>query len=169
MQTAQLTAACTSNGKRRGNRTSEDLEAKIRELADLPRPDLTERWRQLCRAAPPKGISRPLLIRAVAYGMQVKRYGGLKPAVRRQLRKVVDGGPAQAAANLRTAKIAPGMRLIREWNGSSHLVEALLQGLAGVDRAAQAFHRASSDSSPKKRGPDQRAPVMARATAESEP
>ncbi len=125
MQTAQLTAACTSRGKRRGNRTSGDLEAKIRELADLPRPDLTERWRQLCRAEAPKGISRPLLIRAVAYGMQVKRYGGLKPAVRRQLRKVVDGGPAQAAANLRTAKIAPGMRLIREWNGSSHVVEAV--------------------------------------------
>ena len=79
MQTAQLTAACTSKGKRRGNRTSEDLEAKIRELADLPRPDLTERWRQLYRAAPPKGISRPLLTRAVAYGMQVKRYGGLIP------------------------------------------------------------------------------------------
>ena len=112
MQTAQLTAACTSKGKRRGNRTSEDLEAKIRELADLPRPDLTERWRQLYRAAPPKGISRPLLTRAVAYGMQVKRYGGLKPAVRRQLRKVADGGSARAAANVKSAKIAPGMRSI---------------------------------------------------------
>ncbi len=41
----------------------------------------------------------------------------------------------------------------------------LLRGLAGVDRAAQAFHRASSDSSPNNRGPDQRAPVMARAAA----
>ena len=122
MPTAQLTAACTSRGKRRGNRTSGDLEAKIRELADLPRPDLTERWRQLCRAEAPKGISRPLLIRAVAYGMQVKHYGGLKPAVRRQLRKVADGGSARAAANLKSAKIAPGMRLIREWNGSSHVV-----------------------------------------------
>ncbi len=124
MQTAQLTAACTSRGKRRGNRTSADLEAKIRELADLPRPDLTERWRQLYRAEPPKGISRPLLTRAVAYGMQVKRYGGLKPAVRRQLRKVADGGSARAA-NVKSARIAPGMRLIREWNGSSHVVEAV--------------------------------------------
>ncbi len=125
MQTAQLTATYTSRGKRCDNPTSGDLDATIRELADLPRPDLTERWRQLYRAAPPKGISRPLLIRAVAYGMQVKRYGGLKPAVRRQLRKVVDGGPAEAAANLQTARIAPGMRLIREWNGSSHVVEAV--------------------------------------------
>ncbi len=125
MQTVQLTAACTSRGKRCGNPTSGDLEAKIRELADLPRPDLTERWRQLYRTVPPKGISRLLLIRAVAYGMQVKRYGGLKPAVRRQLRKVADSGSAEAAVNVKSEKVAPGMRLIREWNGSSHVVEVV--------------------------------------------
>ncbi len=125
MQTAQTTAARISKGKRRGDRTAGDLEANIRELADLPRSDLMERWRQLYRAAPPKGISRSLLIRAVAYGMQVKRYGGLKPAVRRQLRKVAAGGSARAVANAKSAKIAPGMRLIREWNGSSHVVEAV--------------------------------------------
>ncbi len=125
MQTAQTTAACVSKGKRRGDRTSGDLEATIRELADRPRPDLTERWRQLYRAAPPKGISRPLLMRAVAYGMQVKHYGGLKPAVRRQLRKVAGGGSARAETNVKAARIAPGMRLIREWNGSSHVVVAV--------------------------------------------
>ncbi len=125
MKTARPTAACTSKGKRRGDRAAGDLEATIRELDDLPRPDLTERWRQLYRAAPPKGMSRPLLIRAVAYGMQVKRYGGLKPAVRRQLRKVADGGSAQAVANLKSEKVTPGMRLIREWNGSSHVVEVV--------------------------------------------
>ena len=125
MKTARPTAACTSKGKRRGDRAAGDLEATIRELDDLLRPDLTERWRQLYRAAPPKGMSRPLLMRAIAYGMQVKRYGGLKPAVRRQLRKLADGGSAQAAANLKSEKVAPGMRLIREWNGSSHVVEVV--------------------------------------------
>ena len=69
MKTMQTTATYPSKGKRRGDRAAGDLEAKIRELADLPRPDLTERWRQLCRAEAPKGISRPLLIRAVAYRM----------------------------------------------------------------------------------------------------
>ncbi len=125
MKTAQATAAYPSKGNCRGDRTAGDLEATIRELADLSRPDLTERWRQLYRTTPPKGISRPLLMRAIAYGMQVKRYGGLKPAVRRQLRKVADGGSARAAANVKSAKIAPGMRLIREWNGSNHVVEAV--------------------------------------------
>ena len=125
MKTAQTTAARVSKGKRRGDRTAGDLEATIRELAGLPRPELTERWRQLYRGAPPKGISRRLLTRAVAYGIQVKRTGGLKAAVRHQLRKVADGGSARAAANLKSEKVAPGMRLIREWNGSSHVVEAV--------------------------------------------
>jgi hypothetical protein len=125
MPTTRLTAVYPSQGECRDDRTAGDPEAAIRELADLPRPDLTERWRQLYRAAPPKGISRPLLMRAIAYGMQVKRYGGLKPAVRRQLRKVADGGSAPAAVILKSEKVAPGMRLIREWNGSSHVVEAV--------------------------------------------
>ncbi len=125
MKTMQTTATYPSRGKRRGGRTSGDLEATIRELPDLPRPELTEHWRQLYRTAPPKGISRPLLTRAVAYGMQVKCTGGLKPAVRRQLRKLTDSGSARAVANLQTARIVPGMRLIREWNGSSHVVEAV--------------------------------------------
>ncbi len=125
MQTMQTTATCPSKGKCRGDRTAGDLEATIRELADLPRPELTDRWRQLYRAAPPKGISRPLLMRAIAYGIQVKRYGGLKPAVRRQLRKVADGGSAPATVNLKSEKVAPGMRLIREWSGSSHVVEVV--------------------------------------------
>ncbi len=29
------------------------------------------------------------------------------------------------AANLKSEKVAPGMRLIREWNGSSHVVEVV--------------------------------------------
>jgi hypothetical protein len=125
MKTMQTTATYPSKGNRRGDRAAGDMEATIRELTDLPRPDLTERWRQLYRTAPPKGISRRLLIRAVTYGMQVKRYGGLKPAVRRQLRKAAAGGSTRATANLKTAKIAPGMRLIREWNGSSYVVDAV--------------------------------------------
>ncbi len=47
MQTVQTTAARISKGKRRGDRTGVDLEATIRELAGLPRPDLTDLGRQL--------------------------------------------------------------------------------------------------------------------------
>ena len=94
-------------------------------LADLPRPDLVEHWRALYGANPPKGISRPLLVRAVAYQMQVKRYGGLKPATARQLRAIANGHPGAGHGNSETMVLKPGARLVREWNGRTHVVEVV--------------------------------------------
>ena len=62
-----------------------DLEGKIGALADLPRAVLIERWQTLYRRNPPKGLSRRLLVLAIAHRMQVKRYGGLKPVAKRKL------------------------------------------------------------------------------------
>ncbi len=109
--------------------TSAGLEQEIGVLADLPRPDLVERWQALYRSDPPKGISRPLLVRAVAYEMQVKRYGGLKPATCRRLRKIAHGLAVGHEVNvLAPPKLKPGARLVREWNGSTHVVEAVEGG-----------------------------------------
>ncbi len=109
--------------------TSSGLEQEIGVLADLPRPDLVERWQALYRSDPPKGISRPLLVRAVAHEMQVKRYGGLKPATCRRLRKIAReiaaGDKAKPPA---PPRLKPGARLLREWNGSTHVVEVVEGG-----------------------------------------
>ena len=105
------------------------LEREIDVLADLTRAELVERWRTHCRTDPPKGISRRLLIHAIAYEMQAKRYGGLKPAIDRGLRMIANGtvngdhGGRKASPTLQ-----PGARLIREWNGVSHVVEVIEGG-----------------------------------------
>ena len=67
------------------------IEREVDALADLPRADLAKRWRGFYRAKPPKGISRRMMVRAIAYEMQAKRYGGLKPAVSRQLQRIATG------------------------------------------------------------------------------
>ena len=50
---------------------------------------------------PPSHISRPILVRAIAYRMQERVLGGLKPATRRLLQRVAEevraGGPVTAA------------------------------------------------------------------------
>ena len=105
------------------------LEGEIAALADLPRPDLIDRWQALYRSSPPKGLSRRLLILAIAYRMQVKRYGGLTPTLRRQLHKAAsDGAPRAQARTSGAPKVAPGTRLIREWNGVTHVVDAIDDG-----------------------------------------
>ncbi|NKB59593.1 MAG: DUF2924 domain-containing protein [Alphaproteobacteria bacterium] len=98
-----------------------NVEREIGLLADLARSALMERWQATYRAEPPKGISRHLLIRAIAYEIQMKRYGGLKPATDRRLKAIVNGtdnGEHKAPPSLQ-----PGARLVREWNGVSHMVE----------------------------------------------
>ena len=105
------------------------LEGEIAALDDLPRPDLIDRWQALHKSSPPKGLSRRLLILAIAYRMQVKRYGGLTPAVRRRLLKATnDGAPRTEARTSGAPKVAPGTRLIREWNGVTHEVDAVDDG-----------------------------------------
>ncbi len=100
------------------------IEWEIGELADLPRPALVERWQGLYRADPPKGISRRMLVRAIAYEMQAKKYGGLKPAVCRHLQKIANGlaGGDQVSV-IPKVKLQRGARLVREWNGCTHVVE----------------------------------------------
>ena len=100
------------------------LDGGIGTLSDLPRPALVARWRALYRTQPPKGLSRRLLILAVAYRMQAKRYGGLTPAARRKLAGHGSGGvsPDRSKSNV-SIKLAPGTRLIREWNGVTQVVD----------------------------------------------
>ncbi len=105
---------------------SAEFEQEIGALADLPRPALIKRWWAHYRTDPPKGISRPLLVRAIAYEMQAKRYGGLKPTTDRRLRMIANG---TANGDQGGRKMAPtlqsGARLVREWNGSTHVVEVV--------------------------------------------
>ena len=109
--------------------TAAAFEQDIAGLADLSRPDLVARWRTLYRVNPPKGVSRSLLVRAVAYQLQVRRFGGLKPATDRHLQKVANGAAGGNSINRKvTPELQPGARLVREWNGSTHIVDVVEGG-----------------------------------------
>ncbi len=106
-----------------------EIDKEIGALADLPRADLLERWRGFYRSRPPKGISRRMMVRAIAYEMQAKKYGGLKPAVSRKLQRIATGLFAgEPVAMKATSRLKPGARLVREWNGATHVVEVVDDG-----------------------------------------
>ena len=98
---------------------------EIAKLARLDLPDLKTRWGEAFGRPPPRHIARSLLVRALAYHIQEKVLGGLKPAVRRHL--------ARAAAELSAGRsppapfptLKPGTRLLREWHGVMHEVIVL--------------------------------------------
>jgi len=112
-----------------------ELERELETLAGLPRAGLVERWKALHRIAPPKGISTPLMIRAIAYEVQARHYGGLTPAVKRRLDKIAGGqtrGAAESAA--RAPVLYPGARLVREWNGVTYTVNVTHDGFEWQDQ-----------------------------------
>jgi hypothetical protein len=109
--------------------TDTGLESEIAELGELSRPALVVCWKKLCRADPPRGLSQRLLVRGIAYEMQARRYGGLKATTARRLR-IIAGGATDGDRVSRTAApvLQPGARLVREWNGVTHVVEVIEGG-----------------------------------------
>ena len=121
--------------------TRNDFKQEISQLTGLPRPDLVERWQTLYHADPPKGISTQLMVRAIAYEIQAKHHGGLRPAVGRQLEKISSngtGGIAKGAPRARVlnpgARLDTGARLVREWNGAVHTVDVTDNGFEWQDQ-----------------------------------
>lgn len=70
-----------------------DPEREIAHLCDLPHQELVKFWQARQGAPPPKGMSRKLLLLALAYRIQAGVYGGLNPRTDRYLRYVAGGAP----------------------------------------------------------------------------
>ena len=114
----------------RRSRAAERVEAQLALIGTLPRATLVERWTEAYGRPPPKGISRRLLEYAAAYHLQVKAYGGLKPAIKRELQRIAASprGTAAPSTPPNGKKLGPGSRLIREWHGRSYTVDVLDEG-----------------------------------------
>jgi DUF2924 family protein len=98
------------------------------ELASLPAlgPErLKERWRILYGTEPPPRISEDLLRRAIAYRLQERAFGGLKPSTRRLLQRIAEDARPRSSSATPTRKLSAGAVLIREWQGTSHQVTVL--------------------------------------------
>jgi hypothetical protein len=91
------------------------VEEEVAALATLSPAQVRERWKQVTGAVVPK-VSPSLLRLALAYELQAKTYGGLSRKTKQRLAQV-------AAAKTQTRDVRPGMRLVREWNGTIHVVD----------------------------------------------
>jgi len=84
----------------------------------------------LYRTEAPTRIGRALLLQAVAYRLQERVLGGIKPSTRRLLERVAeDNIGRRPPTETITTTITPGTVLIREWHGASHRVTVLKDGV----------------------------------------
>jgi len=113
--------------------TSADEDQVAEELAVLAKltmAELKERWRSLYETNPPPRIGRGLLTRAIAYRLQERVSGGLKPSTRRLLERLAgDAGSGQTLTLTATPPASAGTVLMREWQGTTHEVTVLDRGV----------------------------------------
>jgi hypothetical protein len=111
-------------GGNRNDRAREPglVEAEVAGLLDRSTQELRLVWRQLHRAGPPVGLSRDLLIRALAYDLQERTHGGASAALRRRLQSLAEASEKGALAVDRGIVLKAGTTLVRQWRGHTHTV-----------------------------------------------
>ncbi len=109
-----------------------DLAAALDEIAMSDRTTLVDLWQDLIGRLPPKNLSLPFLRRAVAFEMQCKVLGGPKIGMVADLQRIAGGQSNRASTG---ARLQPGARLVREWQGRTWTVEVIDGGfLMGGER-----------------------------------
>lgn len=96
------------------SRQRDRLDADLAALATMSPAQLRSRWAGVSNRPLPR-LSPAMLRLALAYELQARVLGGLSRAAQQRLDQA-------AAAKTRTRSAAPGMRLVREWQGRVHLV-----------------------------------------------
>ena len=97
----------------------------VTEIEAMDRAALAAAWSLLFDRPVPKGMSRSYLRRFLAFEVQARRAGGLPKGFRKEVERLV----ADHAAGRQTRVPKPGGRLLREWNGVTHVVEISADGL----------------------------------------
>jgi hypothetical protein len=111
----------------------EQVEAEVARLRDLDLAALRLHWRRLMRRPAPAQLPRHLLMKILAYRLQIKAFGDCDPATLRLLKtlgQTAGSGRDQPVAVPGQGGLRPGTVLVREWAGAQQRVMVLGDGFA---------------------------------------
>ncbi len=98
----------------------------LNDLSTMNREALSGAWREITNSAPPPKMSQVFMRRVLGFEIQARRSGGLPKALLKELGK----SPAIKNGTRSTPILKPGGRLLREWNGVTHVVEVTDSGFS---------------------------------------
>ena len=106
--------------------TREVLQTEIVALSDLSLPELRSLWRLHYQSDAPKRMSRELMVRAIAYSLQEKTFGGPSRRTKAKLTAYAEANSRHARHKPQTSRVTikPGTQLVRQWHGRVHTVTA---------------------------------------------
>ena len=112
----------------------------VADLAEMDRSALAVLWTRLFQGAVPPKMSQILQRRFLAYALQAGEHGDLPAAIAARLDRIVAGREREA-----TPALQPGGRYLRQWNGTTHVVDVVKDGYlwnGGRHRSLSAIARA---------------------------
>jgi hypothetical protein len=95
----------------------------LADLDTMDRAGLARLWSDLIGGAVPACMSQPMQRRFLAFELQARVEGGVPAALRARLDRIAAGEERKPSPTLQ-----PGARLLREWNGTTHVVDVLPEG-----------------------------------------
>src|SRR5450755_2904411 len=112
------------------DRDSEKLVLQLGQLRRLSAEELIKQWQSLFGVAPPKKLRSSLIVQGIAYRLQERALGGMKPSTLRLLERIADdtGAGRPMSVPLEKSRMTTGTVLMREWHGKKHQVTAMDDG-----------------------------------------
>ena len=93
------------------------------DINEMGRAVLIQLWTEAMDDAPPSRLSSPFLRRFIAFELQSKQLGGLSRSFVKRIAQI-DGAKVRS----KSPQLKQGGRLIRQWNGVTHIVDVTDQG-----------------------------------------
>lgn len=88
------------------------------------RPELCQSWKEQFGRRPPPKMSQAFMRRVLAFEFQARLLGGLSKDDLRAL-SITE---TKSSTKSRSPSLKPGGRLLREWNGTTHVVDVTEAG-----------------------------------------
>jgi len=110
---------------------------QIHKLQDMSIAELKSQWTDLIGSDPPRHAKRSFLTQTIAWELQVKTFGKLKPGIHRQLLQTGRGAGDEKpmVSELASPTLRPGVKLIRVWKGVTHHVLVTEDGFLWQNRS----------------------------------
>lgn len=104
---------------------------KLSELKTAPRAELLALWTATLGSPPQFRASRELLASTLAWQLQKRKFGDIKPAASRKLGAIASAENGKKPARLlprHATNFHPGTAIVKRWRGAEHMVTVLANG-----------------------------------------
>jgi hypothetical protein len=108
----------------------------VAEIEAMDRAALVAAWSEVFHTPVPKGLSKALMRRFLAVEIQTRQMGGLSKKAKAALQRAPD-----QVSRPKSAGLKPGGRLLREWNGVTHVVDVTDDGFVWKDKSYRSLSK----------------------------